>query len=57
MSLPLWRKDTLNQQEQCAVDAMRRHVAHGHGEILIQVRPGSVRVQEGLGHLFETART
>jgi hypothetical protein len=32
--------------------AIARHVQHGHGEILIQIKPDSVRVQEGYGHIF-----
>jgi hypothetical protein len=44
----------LSQAEERVVNAMRRHVLHGHGEIKIQIRPGSIRVQEGKGYIFVT---
>ena len=43
----------LSPVEVFIIEAVRRHVAHGHGEISIQIRPGSVRVQEGVGSLFD----
>ncbi len=57
MQSKLWQTRELNQWEQTVIDSLRLHVAHGHGEIVIQVRPGSLRIQEGLGHVFELARS
>ena len=54
---------TQSQAEEDLLKALRRHVAHGHGEIIVQVRPlpnrpgiCSVRIQEGKGNLYEMAR-
>ena len=54
---------TQSQAEEDLLKALRRHVAHGHGEIIVQIRPlahrpniCSVRIQEGEGHLYEMAR-
>ena len=57
MQSKLWQTRELNQWEQTVIDSLRRHVAHGHGEIVIQVRPASLRIQEGLGHVFELDRS
>jgi len=43
----------LSEEEALLVSVVRQHVQHGHGEIKIQIRPGSMRIQEGKGHLFE----
>lgn len=33
--------------------AIRAHVANGYGKIVIDVAPGRVLVQQGLGNLYE----
>ena len=43
----------LSEEEALLISVVRSHVKHGHGEIKIQIRPGSMRIQEGKGHLFE----
>ena len=52
----LWQKVELNRDEQEIIEALRRHVEHGNGEIIIQVRPGSLRWREGFGHVRELPR-
>ena len=54
---------TTSKAEDDLLLALRRHVAHGHGEILIQIRPMpsnssncSVRIQQGEGDLYEVVR-
>ena len=44
----------LELAEALIIASVRSHYAHGHGEIVIQIRPGSIRVREGKGHLFES---
>ena len=38
-------------------EAIERHVAHGYGEITIHIKPGSIRVQEGRGHIIDVPVT
>jgi len=52
----LWQKVELNRDEQDIIETLRRHVEHGNGEIIIQVRPGSLRWREGFGHVRELPR-
>ena len=35
------------------LSVVAQHIAHGHGEMKIQIKPGAMRIQEGKGHLFE----
>ena len=43
----------ISEIESDVIDSMRAHVLHGYGEIIISIKPNSIRIQEGRGRIYD----